>query len=832
MNSKFSCGGLAITLVMVLAAQARAQESIAPKGAVEPISADAATSRVGADIIVTARRREEALKDVPVAVTAISSEQIRRADLSSLEKVAAITPNLSIGRASNGSGTQITLRGVGSSWSSIGIEQSVAVVVDNSYYGQGRIIQEGFFDLSRIEILRGPQALFFGKNATAGVISIVTADPGNRPEFRMSAGYEFASHQIQGDAIASTPLTDTLGVRVAVRGSKMYQGYFRNVSSPQAYPTVDAANFALPAENHIAGVPGEDQPQERELLGRITLRWAPQDDLTFTWKTSGTSNDTNNSSWNYVAFNCPSGSSALNPQVRCTRSFVSHQNEIPADIAENLRFARDDGRLYNRYRSVSSTLNARYAPSDVTFEFVGNYQWNNNRFACDCDFQSEAGAANVWATENSTWRAYSSELRATTTFAGPLNALVGLYYQNSRRTFEQPVIFAGLSNSAASAENRYLAYAKASHTNGETLAAYGQLIWDISSQLQLTAGARYTHETKKSSFVQYYVNPALGFFRSPNSPDGLGVISADQTFNDLSPDITVRFRPTQNLMFYAAYREGYKSGGFSNSAINSALSSNPTADFIFGPERARGFEAGTRVTVGDGQLQLGLTGYAYKYSNFQVDFINSVIFAYQTLPANVRTKGLEGDFQFRPRELSGLTVSGSVGYNRAQYDNFIGPCYGGQTVIEGCRLQFAVSQNGGSGGFTRQNLNGVPLSMAPKWVGSLGIDYSVAITTKLDMGFNVSARYSGAYLSSGFGAPQSRQARYVQLDGGLRFGPSDASWEIALIGRNLTNRFYVTGVVDGPNTGSGTGTPGGIHSDQLGFAAMPRTVQLRTSIRF
>src|SRR5207237_7711281 len=97
-------------------------------------------------------------QDIPVAVTAISAATIAKQDLTSIEKIAARTPNLSVGRSSNGSGAQITMRGIGSSASSIGIEQSVAVVVDGVYYGQGRIIHEGFFDLAAVEMLKGPPA--------------------------------------------------------------------------------------------------------------------------------------------------------------------------------------------------------------------------------------------------------------------------------------------------------------------------------------------------------------------------------------------------------------------------------------------------------------------------------------------------------------------------------------------------------------------------------------------------------------------------------------------------------------------------------------------------
>ena len=121
------------------------------------------------EIVVTARKREESILNIPVAVTAISGERLDRYQLRSLEQISASTPELTVVRGSNGSGATLSLRGIGSSYTSIGIEQSVAVNVDGVYYGQGRIINEGFFDMKQVEILKGPQALFFGKNSTSGV---------------------------------------------------------------------------------------------------------------------------------------------------------------------------------------------------------------------------------------------------------------------------------------------------------------------------------------------------------------------------------------------------------------------------------------------------------------------------------------------------------------------------------------------------------------------------------------------------------------------------------------------------------------------------------------
>ncbi|PEQ14437.1 ligand-gated channel [Novosphingobium sp. PC22D] len=776
------------------------------------------------DIVVTARKREETLQDVPVSVAAFDATMIETRDVTSVEKIAAIAPQFNVGRASNGSGAQLTLRGIGSSSTSIGIEQSVAVVVDGAYYGQGRIIQEGFFDLQRVEVLKGPQALFFGKNATAGVISITSADPGVDPEFMIKGGYEFKAQQYRIEGVASTPLSDTVGIRLAARYSNSDKGYYKNVTVPRNYSTLDVATGAT--QDNIAQPAPTWQPAEEEFLTRATLKLEPTDRLTVTLKGSYDYNRVNNSSWNYVTYECglPSGVSQLTGYA-CDRDFVNHQNNMPANIAAaGFPYAKDDGALYNRYKSAAATLNIQYDADLLQISSVSNYQWNNNRWTCACDFQSSD--AGTWATENSSWRAYSQELRALSQFDGPFNFMIGGLYQNTKRDFEQYVMFANLSNSLAPAGFEYLATSKDSFTDGETFALFGQAIFEISDTLELAGGVRYTNETKTSFFTQPYNNPGLtGIFRPSDDPDGLGVVTANQQFIDWSPEATLTWKPSPDLMVYGAYKTAYKSGGFSNGGINSKFSANPTDDLTFEPETAEGFEIGIKSTLMDRQLRLNLTVFTYDYNDLQVDFFNSPIFAFQTLTADARTRGVELEFQFAPRGVPGLNLNGSVNYNKAKYTDFpLAPCYAGQTPAEGCTLVGGLS--------ARQDLSDAPLSVAPEWTGNLGVSYEMPVGEAFKLGFNADARYSDSYLASGFGNPLSMQDSYVTLDAGVRFGAEDDNWTLAVIGKNLTNEFYVTGVVDGPSTGSGTGTAAGVKADQLGFGALPRTVMVEVTKRF
>ncbi len=784
-------------------------------------SAETPASSGVEDIIVTARRRNESVQSIPVSVQAISAATVQARDLTSLEKIAAATPQFTVARASNGAGAQLTLRGIGSNATSIGIEQSVAIVVDSVYYGQGRVINEGFFDLARVEILKGPQALFYGKNATAGVISLTTADPGKEREIIGRVGYELNARQLYGELIYSTPLSDTLGLRLAVRGSKMFGGFYRNAAGSQAYNTFDVATGKV--NPHTAAAAALDQPQERELIGRATLKYDGGTGLTATLKASGSYNDTIGNGWNYSAVRCPTGATALNPAYKCDGGFKLYQNNFPTDIAQATPYGRSNGDLYNTYKSWQATGTINYDMSNVTLNSVTNYNWNNNKFGCDCDFLGGP----VWATENASYHAFSQELRALTKFDAPVNLMVGGLYQKTKRTFFQTVLFAGLENSAAPTGMRYVAYAKDSATDGETVSAYGQAIWKIIPSLEATAGVRYTHETKSSFFTQPYVNPALtGIFR-PKSAAANGVLTADQTFNDWSPDVTLSWKPTSDVMVYGAYKTAYKSGGFSNSAINSSqVTVNPVADFAFNPERGRGFEAGIKTTLFDRQLRANLTLYSYKYTNLQIDYFNSQVFAYVTYNAGAaRSKGVELELEYAPRSVPGLSLHGTLNYNKARYINFISPCWSGQSIAAGCSLTTADGQ-------PRQDLSGSPTSAAPEWTATAGLSYETAIGKGMKFGGNIDTRSSSSYLGSSFGDPNTRQAAYAVLDAGLRIGAENDRWQLAVIGKNLTNKFYFIGGGTAPLTGAGTGTNAATLGDIIGYGAMPRTVRLQATFRY
>lgn len=802
--------------------------AVAGGGVVTPAHAQTKPAVGGLEeVVVTARKRDESVQDVPLIVTAMGTDQIRESDLTSLDKVAAMVPNFSVGRASNGSGAQVTLRGIGSSSTSIGIEQSVAVIVDGIYYGQGRIIEEGFFDLQTLEILKGPQALFFGKNATAGVINMKTKDPGKEREIEASASYEFESKSTQVSGVFSTPLGDTFGVRLALRGTKMDGGYYKNeMIDSVPYATFDVATGHL--NMHSALPETRNEPGMEELLGRVTLKWEPTEDFTATLKGSYDKNTVNNSSWNYVCYRSPTGISQLSPygagnegNYPCREHFVTHQLNAPIDFAANFPYAKKNGSQYNDYKSKAITLNLEYDLDKLNFTWVSNWNKNTNDWACNCDFQGNPGT--VFATEHSPFTALSSELRALTTTDGPLNGMLGLYYQKTKRDFEQYIGFGNVEDSSASLQNRYVGSSKTGQTDGKTLSVFGQLIWTITPTIEATAGARYTNEKKDSDFRQPYNNPALEFiFRPADAP--LGVIVAHQKFTNTSPEATITWKPMQDVMVYAAYKTGYKSGGFSISGINSMFSQDPLDDLTFDPEKARGYEAGIKSTIMDNQLRLNVTAYQYKFIDLQVDFFRSDIFAFNTITADAKTQGIELGFEYVPNAVAGLNLHGELDYNKATYENSSLPCYSGQTPAMGCTLNV--------GGYPYQDISGKPTANAPKFAAAAGGRYEMPIGDGLRFALAADGRYSGEYNASGFDNPLAKMDSYWTVDASVRFGREDGLWDVALIGKNLNNQFYVSGVVDGPSTGTPGGTTNSVFADQMGFGNVPRTIMLELSTRF
>lgn len=799
------------------ASAAAALTCVAPSIA---IAADEEAAIVLEQVTVTARKRSENLQNVPVAVTAVSAEKLDNYGLRSLEAIAASIPQLNIVRGSSGSGATISLRGIGSTYTSIGIEQSVAVNLDGVYYGQGRIINEGFFDMKQVEILRGPQALFFGKNATSGVISFRSADPGQQFEALARAGHEFNGKVASFEGVVSGPVTDTIGLRLAVRRSDMAGGYVENVAPAATMTTRNLADGV--ATPHAAPKPTQDVPGEHNLSARVTAQYTPSDRFQLTAKAGVTRYRTNNATSNYEVVHCPNGVAQNDPGENCVKDRQIRQNDLPADIgASNPLLGRHGGRLYQDYDAYALSANAAYTGDKVDITSVTGLHRFVNHFLGDYDFTASLNGG-TWGAERSRYKAFSEEIRAQTRLEGPFNFMGGVFYQNTRLDFDQLVIFPGAleDSRARDPTQRYITVAKLSYTDGATLATFGQVQWKATPELELDAGARYTHETKDSQFVQPYVVSAYQPVFRQNHP-----IPANQRFNDFSPEVTLTYTPRDRLTAFVGYKQGFKSGGFSGSALDSARGNTTVADLAFAPERVAGFEGGFRTLLFDRTLRLAVGAYRYTYSDVQIDYFDAAKIQFISKnAASSRAQGVELEAEWAPRPLPGLTLRGTLNHNRTRYRDFAdAPCYGGQTPAEGCTIV---------GGRPIQNLSGHSTSLAPTWTGAFEADYRHDVGQNLVFGASANVKFSSGYFANPFGNPLAKQGSYATLDGSLRLRSKDSRWQVALIGRNLTNKYVLYYVGDAPSSGANTGTAAGLRSDLVGTQNQPRTVAVQMTFKY
>jgi iron complex outermembrane receptor protein len=760
------------------------------------------------EIIVSARKRAETIQDAPAAVFAVTPQDMTNYGITDLVSAGDLVPGLQIARSTNNSAANIYLRGIGSSFSSISYDQAVATVIDNVPVAKGRVIFQSFTDMQQEEVLKGPQALFFGKNSTAGVISVKTADPGDSAEYLARGGYEYDGRTYSGEAMASVPLTDTFGVRLSLRGSNMLGGYFTNVG---------------PELNGVAR--DTKTPQEQEYGGRLTLLFKPTDRFSLNVKFSA--DDLNNDGVNgYTQLvNCqgPGGTpqpvfGVPNKADGCKLDRYTSEVALDPTIAAHFPGAHN-GQPWLRDDTALGSATAAYRWDQASLTSVTGFYTFHTRNMGNFDYGS---ASQVYGSEQVDWSSFTQELRLASNFDGPVNINTGVFFDSTRLVYARPVRLFSFAASDPTT-GRTDDWEHSGYTNGNTYSAFAELVWAVNDQLELSGGARYSKERKFTTLAVPYVNAndaalGLAFINSPivDHFDG----------NNVSPSATLRWRPTKELTWFASYKTGYKSGGSNLSQIP-FLGQN-AASIHFGSETAKGEEAGVKAELLNRSLWLGATVYNYTYSNLQTSLFNPVTISQTVANAGTyRTTGVEFDAAYAPPPIEGLRITGSLYYNHAHYVDYVGPCYTGQSIAEGCNLEFA------GGAFQSQNYAGRPGAHAPEWSAVLGGQYETPLSGKVSLGLSAIARYTSSYFLQETLAPLQAQSAYVNLDASIRvFEPTHQRWEVALIGRNLTNKLVGENAEDQPGTGSGTGTASGTFADTVLITNAPIQVTLQLTGRF
>ncbi|MBB4859408.1 outer membrane receptor protein involved in Fe transport [Novosphingobium chloroacetimidivorans] len=798
-------------------------------------------------IIVTARRRAETAQEAPVAISVLSSAMLDRYAVKSINNIASLTPGLITGESSGSIGGSISLRGVGSGESQPFIDQVVSINVDGVQISTAQLLRAAQLDLRQIEVLRGPQALFFGKNSPGGVISLTSEDPGDRLEVIARAGYEFKADERYGELIVSTPLTDTLGLRLAGRYSDM-DGYVRIAQ--------------LPANAYPPGVDPYDLkafPKQKETFLRGTLAFEPSD--RFSFKLKGTYTRTHiigGASYFSDVVYCPYGvpQETFQSPDNCRNDGTVVTSLLPAAYPGVNRFNLGDrrGARYNKQALIAGTAEYKLT-DDLTLTSVTGYYWIRESLMSNGSYQVTPNYAFSVKFRS---EQFTEELRLASGFDGPLNFLVGGFYE-SRELFTGTQLGNPYQLLLGRPDLANIAPVETTNQKQISYSGFGQLLFDATSQLQITAGGRYTHEIKKLQDYTVY-NPASGYPSNPvdvtQLPTYPGSPDPRLTFDNFSPEVTVKYKATPDLMLFASYKKGFKSGGFDAGYTAGAILSpaRQAQGQTFRPEKVDGFEAGLKSELLDRQLIFNLTGYWYDYSDLQVAVFDTQIHAFRTEnAAKARVRGIELQTAFNPRTLPGFNLHASAALNDARFRNYIGDCYAGQTRDLGCDR---VLNNVGSASslafnpatgrleprFTSQDLSGVRLRKAPKWTANAGGYYEFGMSEALMFSLSADMSYSGGYIASTNYNPDTYQKAFAKLDATARIFSSDKRWELALIGRNLTNKRNLVNANDRTSTGGGKGgfvqcaTLSQTQCDRLpditGTPTQPRMVTLQATFHY
>ena len=740
------------------------------------------------EVIVTARKREESLQDTPVVISALTAKTISDFGIESVQDISDFTPGLIADGQGNPGGGILFLRGVGSGALSPSVDQAVSLVVDDMQMGNLNIQHSAMIDMESVQVYKGPQALFFGKNSPGGVLSIRTADPGDEFEAQLKTGYEFEAEEWFVQGMVSGPISDKAAGRFVVRHTETEDGIWDVESGPS------------PSSLDGSAIPGDS------VFARGTLVLTPTDDLTIRTKlTYNESDATADGKAAIQRVHCPLGAPQLSPPYECKRNGTTQYVDLPQSLIDYLATQGIDTDPTGAWENeqLLATVSLDYDINDeLRLSSVTGYYDMSNFGVASISFSTAPGA--VIPIQDYEFEQFTQELRLASDFSGPVNFVTGVFYeQKEHLSATTGALNAGLLRSLGFdlwvplgvGVNEYV-------QDTEAVSIFIDLTWDITDNLELSTGVRYSDEEKE-------FKAGTGF---------LSDVTVD--WDDVSPQVTLSWTVNDEWMLFASYREGFKSGGFDGS-----YQAAPSTPVPYEPETVEGFEIGAKGSLFDNTLQLNAAIFSYDYDEMQLSSFNSETITLATLnAAEAELEGAEVDFVWIT-PVDGLQARGAITFLDAEFVDYVAPCVGGQSIAAGCNLNFA------NGAFNSQDLSGAPLNFAADLVATLGFTYEQALDSFL-LGLSLDATYSDEYVTSAILVPESGQDSYTRVNAAVRLSGNDETWSVSLVGRNLTDEQTATSGSTSPFTGSGTGTAAAIPADSISYVAPGRTIGVEFAYNF
>ncbi len=741
------------------------------------------------EIVVTAQKREEGLIDVPISIVVTSGEKIKEAGIYRIEDLQNYVPNLQM--TESGISTQMYIRGIGTG-NNQGFEQSVGQYVDGIYYGRQQLIRAPLFDVARVSTLRGPQSILFGKNSIAGALAMTSAAPTQDFEGSFSVSNDFDHSTTQTVVVLSGGLSDNLAGRLAVRKYDD-DGYLVNTFN------------------------GLDEPQRDDLAVRGTLRWDASDLLDITVKFEHDTFDTTGRQIEVIGDNAgPLGTYA---QILGSLGFPGAISDATQDYSRSA-----DGGDFSNNTLDSHALTLNYQVGENTLTAVSGYVSYDFLEICDCDYTA-APVFNVLLDEE--YSQFSQEIRLTSPGGENIDWIVGGFYQTGNLDFRDGIIVPpnsvlGLIAGGALSPILNTSATRRFNQDSDLWAVFGQVTFNFSDYWALTAGGRYTKEDKDGSRIIEVIDLATGM-TVPTGSASAGIytgvfaieneqltghnLSGSRDESSFTPLLRLEYRPNDDTMLFVSGTTGFKAGGFD-------ARSNNTVSFEFVEEEATSFEAGGRFSYADGRGETGITFYYTDYDNLQVSQFDGTLGFNVTNVPNTVVQGFELDGRYLISD--GVTWTYALGYLDHEFKDFGasgsggGNCYFGETPV---LADGTCDRTGQAGQYTPEFSGHTSLD----WVTPLSNGWDFRVTGDLIW---VSEQNAHVNLD-----PAWEIDSYYKID--LRLAMMNEQWEVALIGKNITDEAVLTYVNNVPLSGSTFGT-----NTYYGLDARDSTYTLQVSYSF
>jgi len=704
-------------------------------------------ARALSTIVVTAQRRVENQQDTPISVSTVTEEFLTENDIRTLEDLTGAVPGFVATNSVNYGAAPLSIRGVGgvNGGANLFNDEPVGVYLDGVYIARLSFSTSDLVDLENLQVLRGPQGTLFGRNATAGALIVTTAAPTDTFEGFAQASYNSLNEYRVSAAVSGPLIQDKLTGRFAI-GYSDREGYGDNLAT------------------------GADIGGSQDLTLRGRLKFTPNERLTANAIIEYQDREAEPATLQLAdLFSGPSNPLIVRPDLQ--------------DLIDDEEFNLD-GSNFITSEALTGSLAVSYDFGG--FELVSVTAFRSYEFSGAQD--SDGTQANLFTNFGSSDNEqFTQELRLSSQFNGPLSFIAGAFYIHEDNALSPFVIEnqAGVFGLGTRAQFN-------SFQDLDSWSLFFDTTYELSDRLSLTGGLRYTREEKNfnTAFALSILNggtippiPPAGPLGGLTLPAGTpfppgspaSIPFADSaTFDDLSPRIVVDYKATDDILLYASFSQGFKSGGFNSFGLTPA----------FEPEEIDAFEAGIKSEWADGRIRANLSGFYYDYSDLQVRV------GVPTGGVNIQNAAAAevsgGEFEFSAVPVEGLTLTANFAYLDATFSEGTLPAIPpGQLFFIGAPVTLVD-----------QSISGNRLSRAPEWQTYLAAEY----TRNVGEWGRLSLRADWKYQSEVFFLEVNQGDNTFREEGSGEIGvratltTADDRIDFTLFGQNITDNRFVTQV--------------------------------------